>query len=250
MIDRLVTAIRKRAVRPEGNLIWKFWSALGPSRYKRLAFSQEGEDLILTRLFGDRAKGFYVDVGAHHPYRFSNTYLFYRRGWVGINVDPLPGTQALFDRYRPRDVNLELAVLNGRSRSSYYQFDEPALNGFCKELSTERVKRGYHLVETSEVCGLPLRDILTQHLPTQDAEIDFLSVDVEGLDLEVLESNDWSRFRPKVVLVEMRGVPLANIAAEPIHEFMSSRDYFVCAKSVQTAFFASQECLSKGVPFQ
>src|SRR4051812_23180628 len=74
------------------------------------AFAQEGEDRLLLRLLEGAPAGFYVDVGAHHPQRFSTTFAFYLAGWRGINIDPRSGTRALFDRIRPRDINLELAV--------------------------------------------------------------------------------------------------------------------------------------------
>jgi len=72
-----------------------------------VSFAQEGEDRVLYRMFQGRfgRPGFYVDVGAHHPTRFSNTYLFYRMGWRGINLDAMPGSMAAFARARPRDIN-------------------------------------------------------------------------------------------------------------------------------------------------
>src|SRR5437016_1307579 len=77
----------------------------------RLSYAQEGEDLVLARILEtNTSSGFFVDIGAHHPTRFSNTYYFYRRGWRGINVDALPGTASLFQRMRPRDVTVECGV--------------------------------------------------------------------------------------------------------------------------------------------
>ena len=64
------------------------------NRHYQKSYAQEGEDLILYRMiYGKIDKGFYVDVGAHHPKRFSNTYFFYRKGWRGINVEPMPGSK-------------------------------------------------------------------------------------------------------------------------------------------------------------
>src|SRR3954469_4320493 len=80
----------------------------------RIAFSQEGEDLLLARMFEHQSEGFYVDVGAHHPQRFSNTHLLHQRGWRGINIDATPGSMAAFRRARPHDVNLEIAIAADR----------------------------------------------------------------------------------------------------------------------------------------
>ena len=78
--------------------------------YRRTSYSQEGEDLILDRLLRRKPRGYYVDVGAFHPKKFSNTHLFYRRGWSGINIDATPGSMDEFRRVRPRDTNLEIAI--------------------------------------------------------------------------------------------------------------------------------------------
>ena len=80
------------------------------TRFATKSYSQEGEDLLLRRIFEHQKIGFYVDVGAHHPFRFSNTYLLYKRGWRGINIDAMPGSMRLFRKFRPRDTNIECGV--------------------------------------------------------------------------------------------------------------------------------------------
>ena len=83
--------------------------------YALKSYSQEGEDMILMRLFENQKMGFYVDVGAHHPKRFSNTYFFYKLGWKGINVDAMPGSMTAFNRIRARDINIEKPVSNKKN---------------------------------------------------------------------------------------------------------------------------------------
>lgn len=68
------------------------------------SYSQEGEDVVLRRLFDSQPSGFYVDIGAHHPVRLSNRYYFYRCGWRGLSVDAAPGSMEMFRRLRPRDI--------------------------------------------------------------------------------------------------------------------------------------------------
>ncbi|HIB94217.1 MAG TPA: SAM-dependent methyltransferase, partial [Candidatus Lambdaproteobacteria bacterium] len=101
-------------------------------------FSQEGEDVILRRIFEDQKNGFYIDIGAHHPKRFSNTYYFYDRGWEGINIDATPGSMKIFQKFRPRDINLEIAISEKEQQLTYFMFNEPALNSFSKSLSDKR----------------------------------------------------------------------------------------------------------------
>lgn len=80
------------------------------TRFHTKSYAQQGEDLILREMLAYAQSGFYVDVGAHHPFRFSNTYLFYKQGWRGINIDAMPGSMKLFDRFRPRDINIQCGV--------------------------------------------------------------------------------------------------------------------------------------------
>ncbi len=87
---------------------------LGARGYMNPSYSIEGEDRIVRSLFWEkRDTGFYVDVGAHHPFRFSNTYLFYTQGWRGINIDATPGSMRAFKKHRPRDINLEIGIGGG-----------------------------------------------------------------------------------------------------------------------------------------
>jgi FkbM family methyltransferase len=194
--------------------------------------------MILRRIFEYQGSGFYVDVGAHHPYRFSNTYLFYLRGWRGINIDALPGGMKLFEKARPRDINLELAIAEEPGELTYYMFEEPALNGFSHELSRQRAAdaSGSKLIGTATIEVKPLSTVLAQHLP-ENQPIDFMTVDVEGLDLQVLSSNDWGRFRPKVVLAESLGESMNSVANGPIATLLAEAGYALVAKTVNTGIY-------------
>jgi FkbM family methyltransferase len=207
--------------------------------YSLKSYSQEGEDMILHRIFADKPHGFYVDVGAHHPRRFSNTYFFYKRGWRGINIEPNPEVFRLFQSDRARDKNLQLGVSSSKGQITYYQFDEPALNTFDREVVNSRlVNTQYKLTSTSEVDVERLDQVLSNYLPL-DTQIDFLSIDVEGFDFAVLKSNDWERFRPKCVLVEALDSSLADVIGGEIFEFMKSQQYVLYAKTYNTLFFLS-----------
>ena len=203
-------------------------------------YSQEGEDILLSRIFGEQAEGFYVDVGAHHPRRFSNTCFFYKRGWRGINIDALPGSMKVFQKFRPRDINLELAVSEREQVLTYYMFNEPALNGFSKTISEKRQTDEYKITNTIDVLAFPLYVILDKHLPLGQS-IDFLSVDVEGLDLQVLESNDWKKYSPKVILVEILANNLTAIENDPVYNYMVNQGYILFAKLFFTCLFKLKE---------
>lgn len=229
--------LKNLAPQPLKNIVRRGLDGFGWDFWVNKSWSQEGEDIVLRRFFGNKENGFYVDVGAHHPKRFSNTYYFYRLGWSGINIDAMPGSMRLFKRCRPRDISLEVGVATQRGVLDYYVFNEPALNGFSKELSETRNTSDapYHIKEVIQVQVVPLREIMRQYAGGR--KIDFMSVDVEGLDLDVLKSNDWEKYRPKIVLAEVLGKDLDELNQGPVAQYMKSQGYSIFAKLVNTVFF-------------
>lgn len=221
----------------------KNWRKAVRSRAKMkdptLSFSQEGEDLILNRIFEKQKTGFYVDVGAHHPFRFSNTALFCQRkgrGWVGINIDPLPGTKKLFDRHRPRDINLEIGVASCLGKLTYYMFNEPALNTFSQSVANSRNKSPYKIIKTKDISVSPLSEILDKYLPSNQL-IDFMTIDTEGFDFEVLKSNLWEKYSPRIVVIEeleCRNVEEALVS--PCVVLLNKYGYEVIAKTINSVF--------------
>ena len=204
--------------------------------YRISSYSQEGEDMILRRIFEGQETGFYVDVGAHHPKRFSNTYYFYKKGWRGINIDAMPGSMHLFDKLRPRDYNLEMGVSLEKGNLTYFVFNESALNSFNEELSLEREKNtDYRLLNKITVSTDRLDSILSEHI--KNTPIDFMSIDVEGHEMEVLQSNNWELFRPKYILIELLNSDLDSIKADSTYQFLTKIGYKLFAKTFNTYFF-------------
>lgn len=183
-----------------------------------------------------QTKGFYVDVGAHHPTRFSNTYFFYLNGWRGINIEPTPGTSRLFNRYRPRDKNLEIGIATVKSRRTFFMFNESALNTFDESNAIRTLEStSYSLISKQDIQVKPLSEVLSDHL-SESQEIDFLSIDAEGSDVDVLHSNDWHRYRPKVVLFEDNGVAKGEderLASG--YDLLSLNGYRLWARTSRTA---------------
>ena len=169
-------------------------------QYWEKSFSQEGEDMVIRKEFQGKLNGFYIDIGAYHPKKYSNTYYFYSKGWRGINVDATPGSMDSFKKERPNDINLEVAISNSKSVLTYYTFNEPALNTFSQELAAIRDGVNSFIVTSkTQIQTYSLEEILDKHLPS-NIEIDFLDVDVEGFDYQVLSSNNWNKYRPKLIL--------------------------------------------------
>ena len=209
--------------------------------YALKSYSQEGEDMILRRLFENKQIGFYVDVGAHHPMRFSNTYFFYKKGWNGINIDAMPDSMKPFNVIRPRDINIEKPVSDKKQVLTYYAFNEPALNGFSKKLSEERDGKGKYFIKfTKDIEMATLEEILDNNLP-KNQEIDFLSIDVEGLDFIVLKSNNFDKYKPKVILIEILGSSLSDIEKNEISKYLKQFNYSIYAKAVNTVIFIKDD---------
>ena len=193
------------------------------------SFSQAGEDMILRHLIGSgKMDGFYVDVGAFDPVQLSNTYFFYTHGWRGINIDARPGSRSLFEKVRPRDINVEVGISTSAGELTYYVVGEHSpMNSVSREF-LNHVGMLDKVTREIRVPVLPLADVLERHLPTGQA-IDFMTVDVEGHDLEALQSNDWDQFRPRFLVVE--DIHAAG-DAPPLVAFLRSRGYDVCVRNV------------------
>ena len=207
--------------------------------FKNQSYAQHGEDLLVKSYFGAKKNGFFVDIGAHHPFRFSNTYIFYKRKWRGINVDAKPGTKKLFDTFRPRDINLELGVASSEGILTYYMFNEPALNGFSKDLSHTRENNDtddYHIIGSKEIPVYTLEKILDDHLPKNTA-IDLFSIDVEGLDLDVLVSNNWNKYRPLMVIAEDTELNIEDLNKSEIYRFLFDQNYKLVGKTLTSLIF-------------
>jgi len=201
--------------------------------YALKSYSQEGEDMILRRIFEKKSVGFYIDVGAHHPKRFSNTYFFYKKGWYGINIDAMPGSMSAFKKDRLRDINIEVPISIDEKNMTYYVFNEPALNGFDARLSREREAQNNSnkIIQSIDLRTKRLDQVLDEYLPLGKV-IDFLSIDVEGLDFEVLQSNDWTKYKPEVI-----GSTLDSVVDSEVTKFLSQRGYLIYAKAVNTVIY-------------
>jgi FkbM family methyltransferase len=214
------------------------------NRHGHLYYSQEGEDILLNRYFHWKKEGFFIDVGAHHPQRFSNTYFFYKLGWRGINIDAMPGSMVPFQELRPEDINIEQPVSDEEAELTYHIFSDPALNGFSAELSAGRNTEEFFLKEKILLRTRRLADILKEHVPT-GRKIDFLSVDVEGLDLQVLRSNDWNLYRPEFVLVEcLKTGTLSELEGNETAIYLKNLGYKPVSKLMNTVFFRSSDSIS------
>lgn len=201
-------------------------------KYKR-SYSQSGEDMILNTIFCDIKKGFYVSIGANNPWIQSNTCFFYQRGWNGINIDATPGSMKQFNFRRKRDINLEIPISDTQETLKYYMFESSFYNTFIAERARKRKDK---LIETKELNTRKLSLILDNYCP--NCEIDFLNIDTEGFDLKVLKSNNWDKYRPKIIVIEVHApVCCCSFKNTEIGKFLEKNNYtFYCNTAVNILF--------------
>ena len=179
---------------------------LAALRYRdaKLSFAQAGEDLIVDFVVNAlQIKRFtYLDIGAHHPTLFSNTYLFYQRGFRGVLVEPDPELCARIKAKRPEDLCIEAGVGLGTSGSaSFFMMSTKTLNTFSESEAKRYESMGTHRIErVLKIPMIGLGDILSEHFGDRDPTL--ISIDIEGLDFEVLSTLDFSRRRPTVICIE------------------------------------------------
>ena len=201
--------------------------------YKKyqVSFSKTGDDIQLMKLIQTTSPGAYVDVGCWHPYKASNTYYFYLRGWKGICIDPNPELQQLYSRYRPTDIFENCAIGDQQDPLDYYMLNDP--HSSMNTLDRSFLEKHQLTAQIKVVKSIPvyrLDSVLSKHLTATD-RLDFFDIDVEGYDLEVLKTNDWNRFRPKLVVIET-DTPLAADLHSPLTQFLEGVQYRLLAKSV------------------
>jgi FkbM family methyltransferase len=210
--------------------------AASDSGHLRIHFSQLGEDAVLWNYFHSKFNGFYVDVGCHHPYRFSNTALLSMfNGWRGINIDVDERAISSFESARPGDINLCTAVGKTAGTAEATFFEDGALNSLDNKNALHpewaHIKRQPRTVPVTT-----LREILATHLPL-NTSIDLLNVDVEGFDNQVLESNDWKRFRPGIIAVESHDFDLSRASENPTFKLLSKHNYKLASHIVVTSIY-------------
>lgn len=200
------------------------------SRY-RISFSKAGEDIQLFKLF-NRFEGKYLDIGCFEPVTFSNTYFFYLKGWDGFVVDPNPSLSAMFDKIRPKDTFINRGISGTAGTLSYYMLPQKmsSMNTF-----------DYSFLEKNDLTSFVEKEIkipictmedLVKEFKLKD-KIDFIDVDVEGLDLEVLQSNNWETFRPSIVMVET-DLSLEEDMHSPVTKLLEDKEYKILSKLVQS----------------
>jgi FkbM family methyltransferase len=198
------------------------------------SYSQYSEDLVIDAFLGYKNKGFYIDVGANDPEILSNTKRFYDRGWRGINIEPNPVMYNKLVVARPDEINLNVGVGNYEGEMTFFEMSAHTLSSFDKKAALEIAKfHNAQLVKEYDVQVTRLKTIFEKYCPVN--KCDFLNVDVEGLDLKVLQGNDWGKFRPTCVIIECN-----YFQNNPIIQFLQSNDYYLIYRNSTNVIFVDK----------
>ncbi len=203
-------------------------------------FSETGEDGLLWKVFrGER--GHYLDVGAQHPYLGSNTYSFYKAGWRGIAIEPQKNFNFLWRMIRHRDVLINRVVSKSNESVSFAKFTNSLISTGNEEIMAKHIRRGlnptYSQIETCQISKLYLKSI-------NYLDPFFISIDVEGMELEVLQTIDFRKHQPRAILLEHWTPPWLGLS--PAAKFLADTNiYELYAYTGLTSMYIHKSYLQK-----
>ena len=189
------------------------------SKFKpRLAYSHWGVDLIITKLLNSKNKGIYIDVGCHHPFLNNHSYLLYKSGWVGINIDIDYNSIDMFNFFRKKDVNIQTAVTDHKGEVDlFFYHNRAAKNTISKEFGSDAK-------EKKKINSDTLNNII-ENSKFKNSKIDFVSIDVEGNEMNVLNGFNLKKYKPKLILLEFILPNKKEFYEKDINEITNSEVY-------------------------
>ena len=192
------------------------------------SYSMFGEDIFIEKFFKKRPKGLYVDVGCYHPLDGNNTFLLYKKGWQGMNIDLNKTSIDLFNKARKNDVNLRIAVSNKFKKIKFfYRKKINMLNTINKKFANSSFRKGF---KTSHVQADTLNSVLGKS-KYKNKKIDFLNLDIEGNEINALKSLNFKKYSPKLICVEIHNYSSSssksvNLKSNPIYKFLLKKGYY------------------------
>ena len=179
----------------------------------------EGEDLVIIENFKNIKNGIYVDAGCYHPLHLNNTFLLYKKGWRGINIDLSEYSIDLFNYLRPDDININNAVTNFDGEIKfYYQKKLSQLTSVKKDTAIRRMQGK---INEKKIKALKL-DTILENSKYKNKQIDLLNIDVEGGDFDALRSIDLNIYKPKIICIE---IDEENILSSETYNYLLNLNY-------------------------
>ena len=200
----------------------------------RKSYSMDGEDVVISNYFKNKEKGFYIDIGCYHPIHRNNTFLLFKKGWQGMNVDIHDFSIELFNYARPKDLNYNFAVSNKNEKVKMF---------FQKELSQlstidqNQAKKAFQgTIKEKEIQAYTLNEILN-FSKLNNKKIDLLDIDVEAADLKVLQGLSFEKFKPELICIEIHE---KNLKESETFKFLKEYNYELIWSGVFSHIFRSK----------
>ena len=202
------------------------------NKYSKKSYSISNVDLIIDRLFNNINNGVYIDVGCNHPIKYNNTYILYKKGWRGINIDSDKDSIKLFNQHRKNDHNINAIVSNNEEvKELYYYHNRSAINTLSKDLVDSRSTKPKKIIKEKSTT---LNKII-ENSPFNKEKINLLSIDIENHEYEALKEFNFSKYRIDVIIMEcidlsqkkleMYNQSLNFITNASIYKLLTGNDY-------------------------
>ena len=178
-------------------------------KYTKKSYSISNVDLVIERIFKNKNDGIYIDVGCNHPIKYNNTYLLYKKGWHGLNIDLDKKSIDQFNKLRKRDINILTLVTStdNEEKELYYYHERSAINTISKELAKSRNQRHK---EIKKIKGISLNSII-ENSKFKESKINLLSIDIENYEYEALKNFNFDKYEIDVIVTEITDINVRNL---------------------------------------
>ena len=226
--------MKKKLLR--NNIFYFLYKLLKIYRNKKPSyhFGEFGEDIFVNRILKNIDKGTYVDVGCYHPFKGSLTFKLYKKNWSGVNIDLSKTSIDLFNIARKKDINLNLAVSDFNGETFYYE--------------NSPINQQNSLIQTNENQKKVKVECFTLNSILKEKNIksfDYLNVDVEGSELEVIKGIDLDKFRPSLISIENNDLTLEDYMQSKIYKLLTENQYTLVNIIGVTHFFMQKKLANK-----
>ena len=204
------------------------------------SYSFEGQDLIVNSILRKIKKGFYIDVGSNHPLNENDTYFFYKKKWTGLIIEPIKNFNKLSKKFRDKDIIINELI--GLKKKTFYIFEEKNLSTTDIKHKNRYLKNKKKIKKKIKLIAKSLNEIIHQYEEKyckQKIKIDFLKIDTEGSELEILKSINLLKYRPCLIQIEIKNLNLNNkkFLNHNVVKFLKKNNYSFVAKTLLDSFF-------------
>ena len=178
-------------------------------KYSKKSYSLSNVDLVIERIFKKKKKGIFIDVGCNHPIKYNNTYLLYKKGWNGINIDLDHESIKQFNELRTRDINIQTLVtsIDNEEKDLYFYHNRSAINTISKELVESR---NNNFKEIKKIKGKSLNSII-ENSKFKASKIDLMTIDIENYEFEALKNFNFDKFNIDIIVTEITDINIKDL---------------------------------------